>query len=66
MRLQENQIERLWAITCVMKLNIRDHYLRNSFRQQEEKKLVLGTVFEIYTSRFNIYLKEIQIQCDES
>ena len=45
--------------TCVMNLNIQNHYLRNSFTQQEER-FNFGIYFEIYASRFDIYPKEIQ------
>ena len=27
--------------------------------------MILSICFEIYTSRINIYLKEIQIECDD-
>ena len=63
--LKETQIERDETITCVMSLPTRNHYLCNSFKQQEESNLILGICFENYTSRINIYLKETQIECDE-
>ena len=51
----------MWRlITCVMSLNIRNHYICNSFRRQEYRDLSLGIGFGVWTSWFHMNLKDIQ------